>query len=82
MVSFVLSEKPSATGKVLRKRAAGWHKRSCAALLGATTLMSISLSGPASTPAAAQQQQKPNILSGLLPRPTNLRCPESERCRS
>ena len=39
----------------------GWHKRSCAALLGATMLMS--LSGPASTPAAAQQPaQKPNIL--------------------
>ena len=30
---------------------AGWHKR-CAALLGATMLMS--LSGPASTPATAQ----------------------------
>jgi hypothetical protein len=48
----------------LRKMAAGWHKRSCAALLGATTLMSLSLCGPASTPAAAQQQQqqKPNIV--------------------
>jgi arylsulfatase A-like enzyme len=38
---------------------AGWHK-SCAALLGATMLMS--LSGLASTPAVAQNQQKPNIL--------------------
>ena len=45
-----------------RKRV-GWHKRSCAALLGATTLMSLSLSGPVSTPATAQQPaQKPNIL--------------------
>jgi arylsulfatase A-like enzyme len=41
-------------------RAAGWHARSCATLLGATMLMS--LSGPASTPALAQDQQKPNIL--------------------
>ena len=38
---------------------AGWHK-SCATLLGATMLMS--LSGPASTPAAAQTPAKPNIL--------------------
>ena len=38
---------------------AGWHK-SCAALLGATMLMS--LSEPASTPAMAQTPAKPNIL--------------------
>ena len=39
----------------------GWLKRSCAALLSASMLMS--LSGPVSTPAAAQQPaQKPNIL--------------------
>ena len=42
------------------RKTAGWHKRSCAALLGATMLMS--LSGPASTPATAQPAQKPNIL--------------------
>ena len=37
--------------------------RSCAALIGATALMSLALSGPGSTPAAAQPQpQKPNIL--------------------
>src|SRR6266567_7472775 len=42
-------------------KTAGWRRRSCATLLGAT--MSLSLSGPASTPAAAQQPaQKPNIL--------------------
>jgi arylsulfatase len=46
----------------LRKIATGWHKRSCAALLSATTLVSLSLSGPASTPAVAQTPQKPNIL--------------------
>src|SRR5262245_31386677 len=56
MVGFVPSEKPLVTRNVLRERAAGWHKRSCAALLGATTLMS--LSGPAN----AQPAQKPNIL--------------------
>src|SRR5437879_3775427 len=41
-------------------RTAGWHKRSCATLLSATMLMS--LSGPASTPAVAQAPAKPNIL--------------------
>src|SRR2546430_9170547 len=41
-------------------RTAGWHKRSCAALLSATMLWS--LSGPASTPAVAQAPAKPNIL--------------------
>jgi hypothetical protein len=49
--------------KIDHKVATGWHKRSCAALLGATTLVSLSLCGPATTPAAAQQQpQRPNIL--------------------
>jgi arylsulfatase A-like enzyme len=47
---------------LLRKVATGWHKRSCAALLGATTLVSLSLSGPATTPAVAQTPQKPNIV--------------------
>lgn len=46
------------SGNLLRKVAAGWHKRSCAALLGATTLVSLSLPGLA----AAQTPQKPNIL--------------------
>jgi arylsulfatase A-like enzyme len=42
-------------------RTEGSYKASCAMLLGATMLMS--LSGPASTPATAQQpSQKPNIL--------------------
>ena len=60
MVDCISKNTPSLTPT--RKRV-GWHKRSCAALLGATTLMSLSLSGPASTPATAQQPaQKPNIL--------------------
>jgi hypothetical protein len=54
--------KNSGISNVLRKVAVLWNKRSRAALLGATTLMSLSVFGPASTPAAAQQQQKPNIL--------------------
>jgi hypothetical protein len=41
-------------------KTAGSRKRSCATLLGATMLMS--LSGPASTPAVAQTPQKPNIV--------------------
>lgn len=48
--------------KTSPRKTSGWHRRSCAALLGATTLMSISLSGVTNIPAAAQQQQKPNIL--------------------
>ena len=56
-------DRPSGIPNLLRKVATGWHKRSCAALFGATTLASLSLCGPATTPAAAQQQQqKPNIL--------------------
>lgn len=53
MLSSILPDKQRMTP--------GLHKRSCASLLGATMLMS--LSGPASTPATAQQPpQKPNIL--------------------
>ena len=39
-----------------------WRARSCAALMGATALISVALSGPGSTPAAAQPQQRPNIV--------------------
>ena len=39
-----------------------WRARSCAALLGATALISVVLSGPLSAPAAAQPQQRPNIV--------------------
>ncbi len=51
------NHRPSGIPNLLRN-ATGWHKRSCAALLGATTLVSLSLSGPA----VAQTPQKPNIL--------------------
>ena len=55
-------DRQSGIPNLLRNVATGWHKRSCAALLGATTLVSLSLSGPATTPAVAQTPQKPNIL--------------------
>ena len=42
--------RPSGIPNLLRNVTTGWHKRSCAALLGATTLVSLSLSGPATTP--------------------------------
>ena len=61
MVDYIPKDKPPFIATPPRKTPS-WHKRSCAALLGATTLMSMSLSGPASTPAAAQQPQKPNII--------------------
>ena len=64
MSECILENRPPNIRDVLREKMRGWHTRSCAALIGAATLMSLSLAGPASTPAAAQQQpaQKPNIL--------------------
>jgi arylsulfatase A-like enzyme len=60
MLSTILQDKPPCTATPPRKTP-GWHTRSCASLLGATILMS--LSGPATTTAVAQQPpQKPNIL--------------------
>jgi hypothetical protein len=41
---------------LLRKVATGRYRRSCAALLGAMTLVSLSLCGPATTPAVPQQR--------------------------
>src|SRR6187455_546694 len=64
MSDCVLNNRPPSIRETLRKTVRGLHTRSCAALISAATLMSLSLSGPGSTPAAAQQQpaQKPNIL--------------------
>ena len=60
MLSTVFAAKPPFIATPPRKTL-GWLKRSCAVLLGAT--MMVPLSGPASTPAAAQQPaQKPNII--------------------
>jgi arylsulfatase A-like enzyme len=57
MLSSILPDKPPFSATPPRKTPG---LRSCASLLGATMLMS--LSGPGSTPAAAQPAQKPNIL--------------------
>ena len=62
MICCTNQDRPSDIPNLLRKVATGWHKRSCAALLGATTLVSLSLSGPVTAPAVAQTPQKPNIL--------------------
>ena len=59
MLSTVFAAKPPFIATPPRKTP-GWLTRSCASLLGATMLMS--LSGPVSTPATAQPAQKPNIL--------------------
>jgi arylsulfatase len=58
MSDCILDHKSPGTGDGQHKTSAGWR----AALLGASALMSLALSGPASTPAAAQTPQKPNIL--------------------
>ena len=57
MLSSILPDKPP---RVATSKIAGCLKRSCVALLSASMLMSAS--GSFSTPAAAQQAQKPNIL--------------------
>jgi arylsulfatase A-like enzyme len=62
MSDCVLANRPPSIRTSLRKTMRGLHTRSCAALIGAATFMSLALSGPASTPATAQQQQRPNII--------------------
>jgi len=57
MLSTILPDKSPSIATPPRKTPG---LRSCASLLGATMLMS--LSGPASAPATAQPAQKPNIL--------------------
>src|SRR5262245_40778721 len=58
MTEWIFKDTPPAY-RTAPPKIAGRHKCSCAALLGATMLMSMS--GPATTPAAAQQS-KPNII--------------------
>jgi arylsulfatase A-like enzyme len=58
MSECILVNRPPNIGDSLRKALRGLHPRSCAALIGAATLMSLSLAGEAS----AQAQQKPNII--------------------
>ncbi len=61
MTSSILNEMPLTNRDGRRQISASWRNRSCAALMGATALMSISLSGPA-TARAQPSQQRPNIV--------------------
>ncbi|MET3967251.1 arylsulfatase A-like enzyme [Bradyrhizobium sp. S3.9.1] len=61
MFDCILKNRPRAGASVSPRKKTGWHKRVTATFLGATTLMSLSITGLTSMPAAAQQQ-KPNIL--------------------
>jgi len=56
MFDCILKNKPRAAASVLPRKTLGWHNRA-ATLLGATTLVSLSLTGLTSMPAAAQQQK-------------------------
>ncbi|MFK4657611.1 arylsulfatase A-like enzyme [Bradyrhizobium japonicum] len=59
MLNCIFNDKPPFAA-IPSFKTSSCHKRSCASLLGATMLMS--LSGAASTPATAQPAPKPNIL--------------------
>ncbi|MET4170606.1 arylsulfatase A-like enzyme [Bradyrhizobium sp. LA6.1] len=59
MLNCIFNDKPPFAA-IPPFKTSSCHKRSCASLLGATILMS--LSGAASTPATAQPAPKPNIL--------------------
>lgn len=60
MLSSILPDEPSPSTGTPPRKTSGWLKGACASLLSTTMLMA--LSGPVSTPALAQNQQKPNIL--------------------
>ena len=58
----VVENGPSNVRDSLRKTMRGLHTRSCAALIGVTTLMSLSLIGDANAQAQQPAQQRPNIV--------------------
>ena len=60
MLSSIFADKPPFIATPPRKTP-GWHKRSCAALLGATMMMSLSRAGQHAG-SGATASQKPNIL--------------------
>src|SRR5215203_2309443 len=62
MSHCILVNRPPNIGDSLRKTFRGLHTRSCAALVGAAALMSVSLAGPASAQAQQPPQQRPNIV--------------------
>src|SRR6476660_5628559 len=62
MSDCVLLNKPPSIRETLRKTFRGLHTRSCAAVIGVATLMSLSLTGSASAQAQPPAQQRPNIV--------------------
>ena len=62
MSECVLVNRPLNSGDSWRTALRGLHTRSCAALIGAATLMSLSLAGPTSAQAQPPAQQRPNIV--------------------
>jgi arylsulfatase A-like enzyme len=62
MSDCILVNRPPNLGDSLRSALRGLHARSCAALIGAATLMSLSLAGEAKAQAQPPAQQKPNII--------------------
>lgn len=61
MFDCILKNKPRARAGLSPRKTTSWHKRATATFLGATTLVSLSLTALMGMPAAAQQQ-KPNVL--------------------
>ena len=62
MSDCILVNRPQSIREHLRRTMSGLRTRSCAALVGAATLMSLSLSGTASAQAQPPAQQRPNIV--------------------
>src|SRR3954447_12723691 len=62
MSDRILVNRPPSIGETLRRRFRGLHTRSCAALIGAATLVSLSLTGSAGAQAQAPGQQRPNVV--------------------
>ena len=63
MSACILENRPPSIRDVLREKMRDWRSRSCAALVGAATLMSLSLTGDANAQAQAQAPaKKPNVV--------------------
>src|SRR4051812_38648768 len=62
MSDCILMNRPPFIREHLRKTIRGLHTRSCAALIGAVTLVSLSLTGSAAAQAQAPAQQRPNVV--------------------
>jgi hypothetical protein len=63
MSDCILVNRPPNLRDRFSKRLSGLHTRSCAAVIGIATLMSLSLAGPAGAQAQPPaQQQRPNIV--------------------